>query len=604
MPDPKKYMTKMASTEELVPKEQDYMSNTEAVDVQYELVVKKGFKFGKNTFLTEFGRQMIKNAFKKGIIIDLKHFHKDARKQILDMAEMGEDFDPLYNIYGNPQTDDNGDIIAADAISKENHNVENERSDNKYQVMVTHAALSFVDYNGTNVSNVKDIVEQSSVPFLYLGDDFETIERDLKIIVRGVKFKAKQTPGEIKGDILKEITDVKTIVLDDKTEKVITFAYKSKLKSYLEFFLPLLLRECDNIDNLNIDNHEIARIIELGGVIGFISEDRVIRTNERMISKGRRASKNFPDKKRDISKLPYNINVWPMYGDKIVDEDKYLLGKPFNFDDLDTSPRMAKEDEMAFNQLFPEIQKALNTIYLTSIEAYKNNKYKDYLITLDLPYKLFEFGIPKKFHKTFNVKYENFKPQASAGIEGVYKFIDQIARVARGKVYKESHDGYLYNADDFDFNNERVENDDSFDEIKRKIKLWYQNISISSDFDGITDPVDLFASPRMMPVMALYVANRLKWDLYRRYCVKGTPNDPQNPDEDPWFIVGNDTIGPEKGQTLDVNEGYIKRLNHFANLENDIPQLNSDLNLIVKEVMTQILSTNFINMVAKARGWE
>ncbi|MBU0486602.1 MAG: hypothetical protein KKA07_14880 [Bacteroidetes bacterium] len=34
-----------------------------------------------------------------------------------------------------------------------------------------------------------------------------------------------------------------------------------------------------------------------------------------------------------------------------------------------------------------------------------------------------------------------------------------------------------------------------------------------TDFDGITDPLDLFASPRMYPVMVLYIANRLKWDL-------------------------------------------------------------------------------------------
>ncbi|MFW5872840.1 MAG: hypothetical protein ACOCVN_02525 [bacterium] len=129
----------------------------------------------------------------------------------------------------------------------------------------------------------------------------------------------------------------------------------------------------------------------------------------------------------------------------------------------------------------------------------------------------------------------------------------------------------------------------------------YQNICISSDFDGITDPVDLFASPRMLPVMALYVANRLKWDLYRRYCVE--EYDELYPDN-PWAIKGNDTIGPEKGQTLNVNEGIINTLNYFVSLRNTPDELNNKLNEIVKEVMIQILSTNFINMVAKARGWE
>ena len=82
------------------------------------------------------------------------------------------------------------------------------------------------------------------------------------------------------------------------------------------------------------------------------------------------------------------------------------------------------------------------------------------------------------------------------------------------------------------------------------------------------------------------------------------PDDEENPENDPWFIVGNDTIGPEKGQTLDVNEGVIKKLNYFVSLRTTTDVLNNKLNEIVKEVMIQILSTNFINMVAKARGWE
>jgi hypothetical protein len=85
--------------------------------------------------------------------------------------------------------------------------------------------------------------------------------------------------------------------------------------------------------------------------------------------------------------------------------------------------------------------------------------------------------------------------------------------------------------------------------------------------------------------------------------VKGAPDDPQNPEADPWFIIGNDTIIPEKGQTLNVDEGYIKRLNHFAALESNIPQLNADLDIIVKEIIIQIFSTNFINIVVNARNW-
>ena len=76
-------------------------------------------------------------------------------------------------------------------------------------------------------------------------------------------------------------------------------------------------------------------------------------------------------------------------------------------------------------------------------------------------------------------------------------------------------------------------------------------------------------------------ANRLKWDLYRRYCVDDYVNyDPSNP----WEIEGNKTIGPERGQTLNVDEGYILRLNHFYDLRTTDPdKINTDLNDIVKE---------------------
>jgi hypothetical protein len=141
--------------------------------------------------------------------------------------------------------------------------------------------------------------------------------------------------------------------------------------------------------------------------------------------------------------------------------------------------------------------------------------------------------------------------------------------------------------------------------IKTKLKKYYENIGIASDLDGLTDPLDLFASPRMYPVMALYIANRLKWDLYRRYCVNVTP-ETSPPEDDPWFIVGNDTIGPERGQSLDINidEGATIRLNHFYDLRTTFPEkINFDLNDIVKEIMIQILDKNFINMVAHAKNW-
>ena len=120
------------------------------------------------------------------------------------------------------------------------------------------------------------------------------------------------------------------------------------------------------------------------------------------------------------------------------------------------------------------------------------------------------------------------------------------------------------------------------------------NTHTECDFNGLDDPIDLFASPRMYPIMALYVANRLKWDLYRRYCVSDNPSDPT-------YLDGNETIVPERGQSLNVNEGVIITLQNLYN--KDEGTQNDILNEIVKETIKQILDTNFINMVANSRGW-
>ncbi|HBS86535.1 MAG: hypothetical protein A2W91_20155 [Bacteroidetes bacterium GWF2_38_335] len=129
----------------------------------------------------------------------------------------------------------------------------------------------------------------------------------------------------------------------------------------------------------------------------------------------------------------------------------------------------------------------------------------------------------------------------------------------------------------------------------------YQNICISSDFDGIDDPLNLFASPRMYPIMVLYIANRLKWDLYRRFCLKSN----SEISNDPWYAEGNKSINPERGQSLIVDEGAFLRLDYFKYLadNNDIGQINSDFDLLVKEILSQILDRNYLKMITKAKGW-
>jgi len=111
----------------------------------------------------------------------------------------------------------------------------------------------------------------------------------------------------------------------------------------------------------------------------------------------------------------------------------------------------------------------------------------------------------------------------------------------------------------------------------------HENICISSDFDGIDDPLNLFASPRMYPIMVLYIANRLKWDLYRRYCV---------PSES--YIPNNITISNERGQKLIVDEGFSIYLNDFS---------VDNIEIVVKEILIQILDRNYIRIISNSKGW-
>lgn len=164
--------------------------------------------------------------------------------------------------------------------------------------------------------------------------------------------------------------------------------------------------------------------------------------------------------------------------------------------------------------------------------------------------------------------------------------------------------------------------------------MKFMNIRTEYEIDGLDDPLDLFASPRMpvrpcsengkhggYSIMALYVANlstgrmkadHLKWacpphyrrDLYRRYYGK----DPGNTQTG--LIEGNDNIGPERGQTLNVDDGAFYDsvtqkygLDEFQDDKMTDETRNNTLNEIVKDIMKQILDTNFINMVAYARGW-
>jgi hypothetical protein len=319
---------------------------------------------------------------------------------------------------------------------------------------------------------------------------------------------------------------------------------------------------------------------------------------------------------QDNSGVPYNINVWPMYGLEIEKEDddgkKYLYGKPFDFKSMKNGApeylaRIPLEDTIAYGVqgLFKEIQSALNELHKKYISEITDTEYEHFKWFCNINHELFIDGNPNKFFDN-NPEKPEMNIQSIAGIELLYRSIDQIARVAREKVY------FATNPDQ-NLSKYSLLVDDPLDDqtipttkigIRTKLKKYYENICISSDFDGIDDPLDLFASPRMYPVMVLYIANRLKWDLYRRYYGKDSNNIQTG------LIEGNEDIGPERGQSLNVDDGVffdpLTQKYGLDELQDDKmtdETRNNTLNGIVKDIMKQILDTNFINMIANARGW-
>ena len=522
------------------------------------------------------------------------------------MAERGFDYNPVYGIFGDPKLNPDqwlykDELESADPVinptiddgifSVENQNTKNTLSNNKYQIMVTHAALSLVDRNGTNIDNIRQKIDNNEtstlssfdIPLLPFYED--ELRKILNQLYPDISV-SYQKHHDINGSPLffsqpDSVQDIK-----NKVSAVIsTYVDAPKIQEYFEYFFPMFLRNTHNHDNLNIDNYEIERIIKLGGVIGLISEDRVIRSNERMFGKGNRRKKNKAPSKTfsntsfiDDSSVPYNINLWPMYGSNITEVDggvDYLAGKPFDFNDLNSSAAWIPfEDELAWNAkgLFAEIQIALDKIYHEYMTKHYGNTpqewhyYKSFYAANKTYANLFKNGVLEKF-KDGDITKPNVNIQAISCMEAFYKAIDHIAKVARLNIYQPLNLDLLPT--------------DSLATIKVKILRFYRNICISSDFDGITDVMSLYASPRLYPVMALYVANRLKWDLYRRYIV-----DPSIPDM---------KIGPEKGQTIPIDEGFIMALDNL-----DATHLND----IVKDIMKQLLDTNFINMIAYAQGWD
>ena len=660
MPDPEKFMNK-------------------AINARKD----SGFNFYKCKHLTEFGRQMVKHALESGMIIDIKHFHPLARNQVLNMAERGFDYDPVYNIYGNPKVlseqctlpyfypdthleypatepqsyfeelrpgiyPEQNPAVRKDGKASDHYNKlrfpdpnnppPGGTDKNQFQIMMTHAALSYVDCNASCARFVNDNQDNEDIPF---PDDLKnfTIEKYLKIenyikdcifyfkypdVIRSLYNEVVGKNDQLSWNSLNELKASLKEALDKYSTKVnmpagITL---DNIKNYLDyFFITHLARESYDKENMNVDNNEIERIIKLDGVIGLCAEERVIRSNMRFYYN----KKLLPGAQESVPLL--NINTWPMYGGDYEEPPitlpngktvKFLLGKKIypsqDFETLiaENQARIPMEHQIAFDReegIFTELFNALNYIHEETVSKH-DNTHPDYYQYININKRLFLNGNNTIIHTGDNgEKTNNLNIHAISQLEALYRSIDQIARVAREKVYNADNPDselakYALNA------NDRL-NDDDPDPgdigIRTKLLKYYQNIAISSDFDGMIDPIDIFACPRMYPAMALYIANRLKWDLYRRYYGKDENVDPTT---DPFQkIVGNFDIGPERGQTLNVDDGLFQydSVNNTGGLINlqslNETDLNNTLNEIVKEIMKQILDTNFINMVANARGW-
>jgi hypothetical protein len=413
--------------------------------------IKNSFSYSENTHHTELGRQLAKQALRDGLILDLKHSHYDSRKQLFDMMEYGMDKNPLYNDFGNPVIDSaTGDIIPHEPNAPDIENLNTNRpgsSNNRFQVMVSHAGLTFC-----------------------FRDDTQNISE-------GIWTKEQ--------------------------------------------------RDAQYTDTMGIYNDEIIRIAKLGGIIGLISEDRVSRRHYEGQWFRMADDKNYPlIEEPFVWPNNYNTTIWPN------------LDPPPNSQEVNFANSLMSEIQNLLDELQNEVT---NKYPVTQYPAYHNSS---------------------KIDKYF----EERERLANAGINSFYQSFRTVV------YYSERAYTSISTADLIaEYPNPPLGLDPNILSHQPLLKflLAYRHVSLASDFDGMTDALEVYTSPRLTPVLLFYVFNRLKYDL--AFKVFEEPSHP---------LYQNSEIYNHSSKTAEER-----------------------LDELIREIMSMFIYKNFHLQLAKAQGW-
>ena len=482
---------------------------------------KLGFSIKENSHLTELGRQVVKYFLKHRIIIDIKHNHPYARKQILNMIKNGYDYPPVYNEFGNPLCSDNTNPysdLETDSTVQQFH-IPTGRTDCRSQVMVSHAALCFC-------SRTVNLDKQL---FPYTSDEK---------IVREVQTR----------QLVRKGSDDDYELWSDRPE--------SPTSDY------------ENLDNMNLFDEEIKEIIELNGFIGFISEDRVLRTHYEGVD-------------LNFSK-PEDRFLWPDPNSTKTehnDIDFFYLTDAYN------PPPTISTDEANYGA--DVVNKIKDRLYNTNSDLKDDyhSKYEFYYDpnadTTDTNWNWdlhnFEKSIDQYTMYTelmdFRKKTKNDKKfnKGLAGLNALYASIHHVRLIMERE--QNAHQVGMGQRVDDDYLSDLLQDNITLTEWRDQIIEYYKYVGIASDMEGGIDPLDLYASPRMYPIMTFYIGNRINWQI-----------------KEDMDKIKNKTVGAINGATwLSTQLGTTSEADYRKTLVDDI--------------MKRILGDNFLDRV-KDVGWE
>jgi hypothetical protein len=122
----------------------------------------------------------------------------------------------------------------------------------------------------------------------------------------------------------------------------------------------------------------------------------------------------------------------------------------------------------------------------------------------------------------------------------------------------------------------------NWNEFNDIVLTSFSHHSSASDFDGITDPLNGWSSPRMVPVLINYLYHRLKIEFVKMI----TENVKFK------FFHNGTLIEVQHSMTQDLKDD----INSNQNWENEVSEL-------VWKCLQKMFHTNFYNQVRTAKKW-